>query len=520
MVRIEWRLDRVKRIAAVVLALAVVAVAVPLLLDWREDRQAEEDQRAAERENFCAKGIARKPVGGKRGGSAHERGNGEERRECVGVTDGSYVFYTRSGDSSPSEQERKDLKEVMRKIEKENRRVERETKKYVSVAYVTTLTLQSSDSNPQESVLHELQGAHAAQLRHNTGDRSAHPKMRLLVGNVGSESAHWKHTADELLKLRDTPDRLVAVTGLGPSTGKNRAMVRRLSENGLATVASTMTASNFKHIEYFVRVSAPNEEEAKAAARYLKKDDERSRGSAVIVRDRSKNNHYAQNLGPAFEDEFTANGGKVDTTPELTFNSEAESAWRSKMHMMPRQLCAKDRNVIFFSGRGMHLTAFLKALRNRTECQKQNFTVITGDDTTNLTERDIREAEKTGIEVIYAGLAHPDVWKDREDEKPSPAITAVEKVAGSTDDGQALVAHDAVITVAQALTMLTSKEGRFTGESVGEMFYSMKGDEAPGASGPLSFDENGTPRDKVIPILRLTKDGRTELEDVSWPEER
>jgi hypothetical protein len=78
--------------------------------------------------------------------------------------------------------------------------------------------------------------------------------------------------------------------------------------------------------------------------------------------------------------------------------------------------------------------------------------------------------------------------------------------------------HDAVLTAAQAIRMASNWQGEVTGRSVGRMFLQLDGDrKVPGASGFLSFKDNGDPRDKAVPILRLTPKGESELVDVSAP---
>ena len=489
MVRVEWRLDRVKRMVAVVAALAVVAVAVPLVSSWLEERRER-----------CSSGVVKKEVEGKPG-----------KQECVGVTDGSHAFEPNLKDIPPQHR----LDAVSDKIKKENDRVKKENEEegtpYISVAYMTALTLTEEDSNPPESIRNELEGAYKAQRRHNDGDLKTTPRIRLLIANTGSDSAHWKHTVNELTKLRDSSDRLVAVTGLGPSHPNNIDAIKALSKRKLATVASTMTDSDLGRIENFARVPPTNDDQARAAARYL---DDKDYSSAALVEDKAKRNPYASSLGPAFSKAFKANGGDIDDDLELSFDSSSANRMHSEMRLMPSQLCQKKHQAIYFAGRGKHLKDFLDALSNRENCTDRDFTVISGDDSSNLTADELRKASETGIEVLYTGIAHPDMWEA----DPKAVSKRADKLFKSTDDdGQAIVAHDSVITVSQALAMLADTDGKETGESVGGMFYKMQQHAVPGASGWISFEENGNPRDKAIPILRLASSGRAHLEDVSSP---
>jgi ABC-type branched-subunit amino acid transport system substrate-binding protein len=480
MVRIEWPLHIVRRVVLGTVAAAVLAVGGWFAVSWLEESRAR-----------CGDGVV------KRG----------EDKECVGVTDGSYVF-------------RGHLTQVEKAIEKENDRIEKEKEPYVSVAYMTSFTLDGTDSNSDESVRHELQGAYLAQVRHNRGDLAASPKIRLLIANTGGGSDHWRYTVGELIKRKNADERLVAVTGLGPSTDENRAAVDLLSKQGIAMVASTMTATSIKDIHNFVRVSPTNVDEAYAAAAYLKRQKFRT---AVVVQDAAKGNLYATTLGSEFTRAFPDAGHRL-VAETMTYDSSVVNAWESEMNFMSSQLCDEEPQVIYFAGRGTQLMRFLNALSNRA-CQKVEFTVIAGDDTTNLTAEQLAAAAKKRVEVLYTGLAHPDMYRTNPEavSAPSAAYFAEggfldkEFPNNSREDGQAIMAHDAVLTAARGIQM-AAREGKVTvtGDAVARMFHQMNGgQQVPGASGFLSFQNNGNPRDKAVPVLRLTAQGRAEFVEAS-----
>ncbi|MFC0601471.1 ABC transporter substrate-binding protein [Streptomyces palmae] len=481
MPRLEWPLHIVRRVVIAVVVLAVVAVAVPLIVDRVQDSRER-----------CADGVV------KRGPA----------KECVGVSDGGFEFADH-------------LAGVLAKIKAENDRVaaHADEEPYVSVAYMTSLTLTDDDSNSEESVRHELEGAYLAQYRHNRGDLAASPKIRLLVANTGSSAKQWQYTVDELIDRKSSKDRLVAVVGLGPSTDRTLAAVRRLSQHGLAMVASTMTATNIHDINGFVRVSPTNNDEAYAAAAYLKREHFRT---AAVVQDVAKGNLYAETLAAAFTRAFPDKDGHRLVPPDKkTFNSSVSSAWENELSFIPGQLCDKKPQVVYFAGRGQHLTAFLNAIANRP-CQEQEFTVMTGDDTTNLTAAQIKKAAETKVRVLYTGLAHPAMWSKDEYGVAAPSARAFQEGGllarwfpnDPRDDGQAIMAHDSVLTAARGIWMAARGE-KVTGEAVGRMFQQMDSEKVPGASGFLSFGNDGNPLDKAVPILSLDEDGRADFVEVS-----
>ncbi|WP_030355567.1 ABC transporter substrate-binding protein [Streptomyces scopuliridis] len=485
--RLEWPLHIVRRVVIGVVVLAVLAVAIPLGIRWIGDVRAR-----------CDDGVV------KRG----------ENKECVGVTDGSYHFAGH-------------LAAVVKKIKEENDKVSKEAEEgepYVSVAYLTSFTLTNDDSNSEDSVRHELEGAYLAQYRHNRGDLASSPKIRLLIANTGSSSAHWNYTVDELIDRMDSADKLVAVTGLGPSTDPNLEALRKLSKSGLATVASTMTATNIQGISGFVRVSPTNVDEAYAATAYLKGSTKLR--TAVVVQDAAKTNLYAATLGTAFTEAFPdKKTGHRLVAERMTFDSSVPGgAWKNELRYFPAQLCDTRPQVIYFAGRGRHLTNFLDSLANRS-CTDHTFTVLAGDDTSNLDREQIAHAVENDVTVLFTGLAHRDMWR-ADPRRVSERSARYFQQGGQMDewfptddryDGQDIMAHDAVLTAAEGIRMAAiGGPDSVTGITVRRMFHQMNGpQQVAGASGFISFQNNGNPRNKAVPILRLNAQGRAELVEVS-----
>ncbi|GAA2435579.1 branched-chain amino acid ABC transporter substrate-binding protein [Streptomyces macrosporus] len=470
----------VKRAVTAAVVLAVLAGVSIVLWDWY-----------AERRSRCADGVTRMEATG----------------ECVGVTDGSHVFEGH-------------LKEVTEKIAAENEKLVESGEPYVSIAYMTSFTLRGSDSNSKESVRHELQGAYLAQYRGNRGDLRGVPRVRLLIANVGSESRYWEHTVRELV-ARKEKERLVAVTGLGPSTTRNLAALRELSEQGLATVAGAMTATSIGDEEGFVRVAPTNRDEARAAARYLRRE---RIATAVVVKDAARHNLYAETLSEDFAAEFPRKGRHELVTEARTFDS-SKAAWETELAFIAQQLCHHEPAAVYFAGRGKHLTHFLDRLANRP-CTDWNVTVMTGDDTTNLTKEQLTDAARSGIRVLYTGLAHPDMWSDHPDRVSQPSIRAFREgdlmdrwfPSDRHGDGQAMMAHDAVLTAAVGAQMAAGGESEVTGETVGTMFRQMHGEQrVPGTSGFLSFRNDGNPAERAVPILELRPDGNPVFVEVVFP---
>ncbi|MFD0428272.1 hypothetical protein ACFQ60_09480 [Streptomyces zhihengii] len=99
------------------------------------------------------------------GQGIEERGP-DGRKECTGVTDGSFVFAD-------------NLAAVSARIKAENERVRDEP--HVSVAVMLPMT--AAQPFEQRKTLHEVQGAYLAQYRANHDSNSKKPAIRLLLAN-------------------------------------------------------------------------------------------------------------------------------------------------------------------------------------------------------------------------------------------------------------------------------------------------------------------------------------------------
>ncbi|WP_132117328.1 hypothetical protein [Actinocrispum wychmicini] len=90
-------------------------------------------------------------------------------RECVGVTDGQYMFGSQ-------------FAAVEGRIAAENKRVTSGDAPVVTIALLSPFPTSDTDTLTPESMRHELEGAYAAQVQAN---RST-PKVKLVLANEGA----------------------------------------------------------------------------------------------------------------------------------------------------------------------------------------------------------------------------------------------------------------------------------------------------------------------------------------------
>jgi hypothetical protein len=135
------------------------------------------------------------------------------------------------------------------------------------------------------------------------------------------------------------------------------------------------------------------------------------------------------------------------------------------------------------------------------------------------------------VPVLYTGLAHPDMYEKsgkggaRVVDRTSAAAFGPKGLlarwfpSDRRDDGQAMMAHDAVLTAAKGAALADRGQKHISGDEVARMFEQMQGNNrVPGASGFLTFGPDGSPLQKAVPILRLGPDGRSTFVTVSAAE--
>lgn len=220
-------------------ALLIAAVAVVLGVGgyFAYDRWFAEDP-------ACAQGVAKRGL----------------RDECVGVTDGGYVF-------APS------LKQVTDRIKAENDSVAGK-----SPATIALMIPMISDSQAeQQEYVEQVQGAYLAQYRANHQANGKQPPIRLVLANPGRGYKEWRTVADQLARAAaDKKENLRAVAGINISITETEEAVRYLTKDkGIPVVAGPMTADDIKNTATdphrypgLARIAPGNTDQADALASY------------------------------------------------------------------------------------------------------------------------------------------------------------------------------------------------------------------------------------------------------------
>ncbi|MEU1072779.1 MULTISPECIES: hypothetical protein [unclassified Streptomyces] len=449
--------------------------------------------RACAPETDCARGVARKSGG-----------------ECVGVTDGSFAFPA-VGDLSA-------------RIHDENREVEKSHERSVTLAYLESMSGGSEDRGP-EGTRQSVTGALVAQQEIND-ERGTLPRVRLLLANTGRNDAYAAEVVDQLLRMKDE-QHLVAVAGIGQSNARTLAAVEKLRAAGVPVVGATVAGDEMRSATPgFFRVSFPAGEQASAAARYFKQQQDRRPGYRLqVVKDNKAGDIYNASLYSGFMAAARRTGLKVETV--VPFTSGAAPGSGNALRVVAEKICVPGATPdgVYFAARGRELRSFVEAAgENRRSCP---VTVLSGSsavgmyfgtsgrtETAGLDELG-RRWKASGLRAYYTAYAHPDASAriyGGQERGPFPDfrrryLALRGGSAGQLANGQAMVGHDAVYTAGIAARRAVDTYGldKATASTVLDLLGQTNGTyKVRGVSGEIAFTpDTGEPSDRPMALVEL-----------------
>ncbi|MGP4114884.1 ABC transporter substrate-binding protein [Streptomyces sp. 4N509B] len=460
-------------------------------------------------------------------------GPGVERHgpheECVGVTDGSYVF-------APY------LAEISARIARENDDVVRQSERandpvpYVTVAFILPLT--SDDPIEQGHMRREVQGAHLAQLHAN--EQEERPAIRLVLANAGRASEQWRPAAERLAEMARSPEeRLRVVTGFDVSTGNTEAAIRYLTNQAnLPMVVGPLTADDLANgpdtpdaYPGLVKVVPDNSDQAEAlASLYEDIAPERT----LLVEDLRQNDNYIRSLSEVFR-EHTSGSPHIPQPFRSPDDINDEANLANDFRQMINTVCDMDGvDTIYFAGRNVQLRMFVNALGQRG-CDEKDYTVVTisGASTLITDEQLDWSALEGGITVRYTTVTHPDAWTTGSPPATGGSaadfheLTEVIEEAGMErevrlDDSRAIVMYDAVRTAIQGVRNAAGSNNVIPSlDDVENAWLRLHGRDhrVEGAGGWICLDRYGTPHNKAVAVVELDPETQSiRFVDLAWPE--
>jgi hypothetical protein len=455
-------------------------------------------------------------------------GTSSYQGECVGVTDGSYVF-------DPS------LAAIENTIKRQNAQAQA-TGDYVSIALLTPLTSTPGSDVTPSRVQQQLEGAATAQAYLN-GKQDFKPAIQLLLANEGSQQQAWPQVVGQ---LQDWPagQDLVAVVGVGLSTTGTVLAARQLASGTrpLPMIGSVDTGDGLNtsgpqpplvpsalsgRISGLVRVEPSVADEVTLLSQYylanLKKpaDNKKPSGNsvqphaalsqdAVLVYDNDPSDLYTGSLKLDFSRQFEAH--IIDEKQFAPGEPSGEFA------SIANDVCppgATSTPVVLYAGRESVFPDFIQKLSTYTNCPSgSTITVLTGADAESLDPA--RTGSNPGgpaIDVVYPNIADSGQlapWYRQAFEGPPAdmsaswaimtfdAVTAAEQAARQASQASStLLTPSAVTSLLYDFNKLTDPVEGATGPFV----ITLDGDEGCQWI-PLIIDQNGTPK-----VLSQTRPG-------------
>ncbi|MFI6924159.1 hypothetical protein ACIBIZ_29760 [Nonomuraea spiralis] len=427
---------------------------------------------------------------------------------AVVVVLGLYVRTSRLTDDSDAFGP--DLAPVMSRIAAENAEVDRNHPgEYVTVVAMFPMTGSQTDiSLNRESIRHGLEGIHLAQVWRNR-QPSSPPYVKVLVGSDGPDD--WEPTV-EAVKARTGDEHIVAVTGLGASTGNTRSTVASLSASRYAMVSAVITSDELAGFPGLARVAPLNSEQAQAGVVHARKVNPALK--AVVVKDLNQADSYVKTLARSYTGAL--NGG--ERVIELSFDSSTRFSG-TVLDVIAERVCNSGANTVLYAGRSEQLPALMQALSQRDRCVGGGVTVVTGDDAAEISHKvDMSIWGDTRIRLFYTALAHPASLAQRD----GPVLAAIRaRFAGgdpdsfqsmfpheSLDDGMAIMHHDAMFVALETAKAFAREPDVPSPQDMANMLTS--GTIAvDGASGPIRIVEGGARETKDVPVLQLNPNGTT-----------
>ncbi len=434
--------------------------------------------------------------------------------ECVGVTDGSYVF-------------RPELADVQRLIAAENARVRDEASSYVTVAVLDPLSPASQHVLPAGAVRQRLEGAYTALRRVNgttfVGD--SEPQIRLVLASEGSTEPQLRHVTDRLVEMSDREENpLVAVVGLGVSTQQTQERAERLSEEGIPMVSAYLTADelDYENIPGLIRMSPSNRQYVDALRDYV---NTTNLESGIMVSD-SNSEGGVDLFTKTLADNFDLQMEKLKDFPTQPYTGTgvATEGVQPQLFATTRaNICAAAPNglqAVLYAGREIDLPAFLDSLGERP-CPDAELTILTaGLDLGEILDGREQDLRDSNLTVVFAGTVDAEGWRLNVEGTPEhyrdflsvfvgqrPDVMQQGFDPGQLDGANGIMMHDALLAATGAVRLAAPQEGESrTAGGVNARLLSLNGVSAVrGASGTLSFSPDrprGYPVGKPIPVLQ------------------
>lgn len=430
--------------------------------------------------------------------------------DCVGVTDGTYVFES-------------ELRAVEGKIQKENDRIGDQP--HVTIALMASLTSGDGGLVSIKRIRSQVEGAYVAQHTENASGVS--PKIKLVLANIGNREQARSEVTEQVMGLTGGGDHLVAVVGPGLSTRGTATTLKALSRKEIPVVGNQITGDNLNAVGAgvggpfpgVVKVNVTAGDELSVLADHLGRHRPDIR-TAMLISDSNPDDLYTGALQTDFTRgklaRYWTAGGRV--VQPYDGRQPASAQFRA----IVSNLCGENSpDTIFYAGRALLLPDFVQRLRQRTCARDRAVTIVTGSDASALTDTLPAPRDTDApVSLVYVPLAAPTALASP---KWNPELAqyrrfqaAFTQQAGfdgrDLSDGWAMMTHDAVLAASIAVERASDQAGAIPQpRDIGNILRLLNSPSTsvPGAAGTFTFDPTtGNVRGRRLHVLELRPDGR------------
>jgi ABC-type branched-subunit amino acid transport system substrate-binding protein len=450
--------------------------------------------------------------------------------ECIGVSDGSFVFdinrpdgklkaqgaqalstgNTQKALSSWREATNIDTNDAEILIYLEDQYVLASGNPYLTVAIGTTLS--GLDAATGRDM---LQGAYIAQKEANSSCSLAHcTQVRLIIANVGNDHALASLVAQQIVSIARHDPTFVGVIGWPLSIDSLYAL-QPLEAAHISMISPTASSDDLTgRSPYFFRIVPPDSTQGIIGADYASHVLHATRPAVLY----DPSNLYSQTLAQAFTNSFVAQNAGIPN--KVIYSSDniqsLEKAAMIALNYKP--------DLIYFAGDSSDLDLFLAKFNTYfssfSTTQRPYLQILGGDGLYD--PNGYRQNLPT---LRFTAFAYPDEWAFQGLYTPpffpeyahafDPQIQHPGTYAYARPDSNAILAYDATQTLLQATKNVLATQGQnltpFRTDSLRQALASIV---VQGISGQISFGPDGNPRNKALVLLYVDSQNRTQLQAI------
>lgn len=332
-----------------------------------------------------------------------------ETGECIGISDGSFVFHKR-------------LKTALKHIQEANESILESGRPYVTAVYIGGLSRTREPAVGGDDLLSDVHGellglALAQRELIRTGGDGSKLQLRLLVANSGHYHRFAEQVARQVLELAEQDPTVVGVLGLGESHRHVDKAIRLLGQRSIPMISTTATFDDMgrlpgrnSYIPSLFPLAPPNSVLAEHTVRWalegIQELDIPALDRAIVFTDTTAQDLYGKDLGRRYLEKLGNRG------QEVSFANSGELAKRAT------EICsgADPPKTAFYAGRAEHFKGFLTAL---TTSGCGQVTVFASDGVTQYANDHATELSRDSrVRLLFTPLASPTAWKEEEGHRP------------------------------------------------------------------------------------------------------